>query len=338
MRKVLYSVGSLSVSIILFLLFALFCALATFIESSYGTPTAWAMVYGTLYFGFIQLLLGINLVCAIFRYKMIDKNKIPMLIFHISFLFILLGSIFTRYMGFEGLMHIRENAESSVIESSKSFVKIAALTGQNEVVSTQSQEDMALLPFANDFELKLDVNGEVAKLSYKNLLLGASEVFVEDENASALLSLVINLNGEAQQVLLGKGDVKNIGGVSFVFMGDEALYKDLKNAPYVSIDENLQLSSNKNLKFLSMASGEQDVLLAGQKANSSQKRLYDYLTSLSAYYSYIIYNELQFHILCIGSNNSQDNHSIAIEYLLPPLHKGDIHSRLYSSLHYSPRM
>ncbi|WP_273404086.1 cytochrome c biogenesis protein [Campylobacter avium] len=275
MRKVLYSVGSLSVSIILFLLFALFCALATFIESSYGTPTAWAMVYGTLYFGFIQLLLGINLVCAIFRYKMIDKNKIPMLIFHISFLFILLGSIFTRYMGFEGLMHIRENSESSVIESSKSFVKIAALTGQNEVVSTQSQEDMALLPFANDFELKLDVNGEVAKLSYKNLLLGASEVFVEDENASALLSLVINLNGEAQQVLLGKGDVKNIGGVSFVFMGDEALYKDLKNAPYVSIDENLQLSSNKNLKFLSMASGEQDVLLAGQKADSSQKRLYD---------------------------------------------------------------
>lgn len=64
----------------------------------------------------------------------------------------------------------------------------------------------------------------------------------------------------------------------------------------------------------------------------TQKRLYDYLTSLSAYYSYIIYNELQFHILCIGSNNSQDNHSIAIEYLLPPLHKGDIRSRLHSSL------
>lgn len=53
MKNIIKSIGDLKISILLFLLFALFCALATFIESSYGTPTAWAMIYGTFWFGLI---------------------------------------------------------------------------------------------------------------------------------------------------------------------------------------------------------------------------------------------------------------------------------------------
>lgn len=57
MKNIIKSIGDLRVSVVLFLLFALFCALATFIESAYGTPTAWAMVYDTFWFEYIQLLL-----------------------------------------------------------------------------------------------------------------------------------------------------------------------------------------------------------------------------------------------------------------------------------------
>ena len=64
MKFITNSLGSLKISIFLFLLFALFCALATFIESAYSTPTAWAMVYGAGYFALIQILLGINLACG----------------------------------------------------------------------------------------------------------------------------------------------------------------------------------------------------------------------------------------------------------------------------------
>lgn len=38
MKNIIKSIGDLRVSVVLFLLFALFCALATFIESAYGTP------------------------------------------------------------------------------------------------------------------------------------------------------------------------------------------------------------------------------------------------------------------------------------------------------------
>ncbi|MBK1993428.1 hypothetical protein FSE90_04070, partial [Campylobacter novaezeelandiae] len=95
MKNIIKSIGDLKISILLFLLFALFCALATFIESSYGTPTAWAMIYGTLWFGLIQFLLGINLFFGMLRYKMFQIKKIPLMVFHFSFLFILIGSIMT---------------------------------------------------------------------------------------------------------------------------------------------------------------------------------------------------------------------------------------------------
>ncbi|WP_297192035.1 cytochrome c biogenesis protein CcsA [uncultured Campylobacter sp.] len=270
MKNAFYNFGSLLISVVLFLIFAFACAIATFIESAYGTPTAWAMVYSTLWFGFIQLLLGINLVCAIFRYKMINKNKIPMLLFHISFLFILLGSIFTRYMGFEGILHIRENEENSLIESSKSFIKFSTLK-DGEVYGKYIQKDIALLPFVNNFNINLDLDADEAVLRYKNLLLDAKEVFVEDENSSALLSMMLSLNGEARELIFSKGEVKNIAGVNFYFMSDEKPV-----SPYVLVDENLKLSSDKNIKFLSMASGENSVLKAGDFADTSEKRLYDF--------------------------------------------------------------
>ena len=42
------------------LVFAVACAVATIIETVYSTEIAWAMVYNTLWFGAIMVLLGIN--------------------------------------------------------------------------------------------------------------------------------------------------------------------------------------------------------------------------------------------------------------------------------------
>ncbi len=280
MKNLFYTFGSLRVSIPLFLIFAFACAIATFIESSYTTPTAWAMVYGTLWFGFLQLLLGINLVCAIFRYKMINKNKIPVLLFHISFLFILLGSIFTRYMGFEGLLYIRENEENSLIESSKSFIKFSTLKDE-EPYGKYLEKDISLLPFANNFKINLDLNDTKAVLKYKNLLLDAKEVFVEDKDSPALLSMMISINSQADEFVFKKGEKRQIGGVNFYFMSDEKPV-----SPYVFIDENLKLSSDIDIKFLNMLSGENSILKADTLADTSEKRLYD-LGSLNFVLKYV---------------------------------------------------
>ncbi|EAJ7141477.1 cytochrome C biogenesis protein [Campylobacter jejuni] len=269
MKNIIKSIGDLRVSVILFLLFALFCALATFIESAYGTPTAWAMVYDTFWFEYIQLLLGINLLCGMFRYKMFGLKKLPLMIFHISFLFILVGSAMTRYAGFEGILAIREHTQNSLIESSKSSLRISAIK-DGERYSAVNDRYIGNLPFANSFKLKLNLGNDQAVLKYKDLILNAHYTYKENNNSDPLLVLMLSQKGsQGVDVKFEKGEVKNIEGVNFAFMNDNV------KAPFVKIDENLTLSSSENLHFLSMLDGQNLDLKIGEKANAKERRLYE---------------------------------------------------------------
>ncbi|UTD31669.1 cytochrome C biogenesis protein [Campylobacter jejuni] len=269
MKNIIKSIGDLRVSVALFLLFALFCALATFIESAYGTPTAWAMVYDTFWFEYIQLLLGINLLCGMFRYKMFGLKKLPLMIFHISFLFILVGSAMTRYAGFEGILPIREHAQNSLIESSKTSLRISAIK-DGERYSAVNDRYIGNLPFANSFKLKLNLGDDQAVLKYKDLILNAHYTYKENNNSDPLLVLMLSQKGsQGIDVKFEKGEVKNIEGVNFAFMNDNV------KAPFVKIDENLTLSSSENLHFLSMLDGQNLDLKIGEKANAKERRLYE---------------------------------------------------------------
>lgn len=269
MKNIIKSIGDLRVSVVLFLLFALFCALATFIESAYGTPTAWAMVYDTFWFEYIQLLLGINLLCGMFRYKMFGLKKLPLMIFHISFLFILVGSAMTRYAGFEGILPIREHTQNSLIESSKTSLRISAIK-DGERYSAVNDRYIGNLPFANSFKLKLNLGDDQAELKYKDLILNAHYTYKENNNSDPLLVLMLSQKGsQGVDVKFEKGEVKNIEGVNFAFMNDNV------KAPFVKIDENLTLSSSENLHFLSMLDGQNLDLKIGEKANAKERRLYE---------------------------------------------------------------
>ncbi|RTJ58068.1 cytochrome c biogenesis protein [Campylobacter jejuni] len=269
MKNIIKSIGDLRVSVVLFLLFALFCALATFIESAYGTPTAWAMVYDTFWFEYIQLLLGINLLCGMFRYKMFGLKKLPLMIFHISFLFILVGSAMTRYAGFEGILPIREHTQNSLIESSKTSLRISAIK-DGERYSAVNDRYIGNLPFANSFKLKLNLGDDQAILKYKDLILNAHYTYKENNNSDPLLVLMLSQKGsQGVDVKFEKGEVKNIEGVNFAFMNDNV------KAPFVKIDENLTLSSSENLHFLSMLDGQNLDLKIGEKANAKERRLYE---------------------------------------------------------------
>ncbi|ECW3414338.1 cytochrome C biogenesis protein [Campylobacter jejuni] len=269
MKNIIKSIGYLRVSVVLFLLFALFCALATFIESAYGTPTAWAMVYDTFWFEYIQLLLGINLLCGMFRYKMFGLKKLPLMIFHISFLFILVGSAMTRYAGFEGILPIREHTQNSLIESSKTSLRISAIK-DGERYSAVNDRYIGNLPFANSFKLKLNLADDQAVLKYKDLILNAHYTYKENNNSDPLLVLMLSQKGsQGVDVKFEKGEVKNIEGVNFAFMNDNV------KAPFVKIDENLTLSSSENLHFLSMLDGQNLDLKIGEKANTKERRLYE---------------------------------------------------------------
>src|SRR5690606_9172075 len=101
----------------LFIIWAAAMAMATFVENDYGTPAAKYLVYNAWWFELILLLLALNMLGNIFNFKMWRKEKMSVLLFHLSFFIILAGAAITRYIGYEGLLHIREGATENVMFS-----------------------------------------------------------------------------------------------------------------------------------------------------------------------------------------------------------------------------
>src|SRR5690606_17470452 len=107
----------------LLFVFGVSIGVATFIENDYGTPAAKAVVFNTRWLELVIFLLGINLVGNIFRYKMFQRSKLAILTFHVALIIIVIGAGITRYISYEGLMHIREGESSNVIVTDDTFLQ-----------------------------------------------------------------------------------------------------------------------------------------------------------------------------------------------------------------------
>ena len=110
LQNILISTRTMAV---LLLLFAFAMAYATFLENDYGTPTVKALIYEAKWFEAIMLLLIINFIGNMFRYRLFRREKWPTLVFHLAFILIFIGGAITRYISYEGIMHIREGAISN---------------------------------------------------------------------------------------------------------------------------------------------------------------------------------------------------------------------------------
>ena len=120
--------------IFLAVLYAIAMGVATFIENDFGISTARSLIYNSLWFELLMILLMVNLVGNIIRFKMYRRKKWVVFTFHVSFLIILLGSAVTRYISFEGLMPIREGETTDVFLSEKVYLKVEIDDGIDQIV------------------------------------------------------------------------------------------------------------------------------------------------------------------------------------------------------------
>ena len=216
-KKIWKFIISMEMMIILTFIFALSCGVATFIEDANGTETAWAVVYGARWFEIIQIFLGINLVGNIIRYKILQKKKIPLAMFHIGFIFILLGSGLTRYMGFEGILHIREGMAENKIFSLEPYIQIRAFKdGKKYEVKLKK---LISKISDNSFDLTLDVDDKKAEMKFIQ--------FIDNSKTKSLNAIAteVTFDGTTEKILmLGRGRgtkglvvKKEIAGVNFEF-------------------------------------------------------------------------------------------------------------------------
>jgi len=85
---------------ILITVFAVAIGYATIIENDYGTTTAKILIYNSLWFEILLVIIAINLIGSVFQNKLFTKKRWPGFLFHISFVFMIIGAGVTRYYGY----------------------------------------------------------------------------------------------------------------------------------------------------------------------------------------------------------------------------------------------
>ena len=104
------------------LLFAAAIGVGTFIENDFGTSSAQHVIYKSWWFSLLLALFCITIGVNMVRFKMVRQKKWALLMFHLAMVVILIGAAVTRYFGYEGTMHIRENDSSNRFLSAETFL------------------------------------------------------------------------------------------------------------------------------------------------------------------------------------------------------------------------
>ena len=197
MKKIYSFFFSLTSMGVLLLVFAAAIAVATFIGNDFGSNAAHALIYNATWFDILLALLAANLVANVFREKMYRKGRFGMLIFHVAFLVILLGAAITRFVSFEGMLHLRNGQTANTIVSDKTYVQITAKDGQQSVTSEKAVLLSQLTPTAYH---------DGIQVGNKRATFKAVKFFSGNNNKMSTLVVRVQSGGQDKLVTLKGGD------------------------------------------------------------------------------------------------------------------------------------
>jgi len=212
---------SMRLMAILILLFFVAIGYATFIENDFGTQTAKALIYNTTWFELIIVLLSINMIANINRYKLWRQEKWPVLLFHISFIMIVIGAGITRYVSFEGMMSIREGEQSNLIVSDRTFLQInihdnAYQYSYDKPLLLHNYEGPLEFLKSNNFSQDVKFLDNDISVDYVNYIPNAVDTLIVGEGIPTLTIVLAGANGR-ETYYLQEGRAKRYLGLNFSF-------------------------------------------------------------------------------------------------------------------------
>ncbi len=198
-------------------------AAGTFLDASSETPpTPYTreLIYNAWWFEAIMGLFVINFVGNIFRYNLHKRKMWASLILHLAFILIIIGAFVTRYIGFEGVMHIREGQTENVILSEQAYLTtfidgeyiVDGITQRRKLKPKSLRLSQRL---DNSFTIETDYNEQPVTIKYKNFINGAEETLVETEDGEEYLKIVEAGEGERHEHWLKVGGTTLIHNIIF---------------------------------------------------------------------------------------------------------------------------
>lgn len=271
MKKVFNILFSMELMGLLIIAFAIAIGAATFIENDFGTVGAKAAVYNATWFEILLVFLAINLIANIFKYKMYRKQKLVVFTFHLSFIIILIGAGITRYIGFEGIMSIREGETENTMLSDNTYVMAELIEGGQQVYTDESVLMSSLSE--KSYGDRASINGKSFHFKSVRYIPNAQEMLVKGkagEGAPYVIMVVSTANSGRNNMIIKQGDQRKFLGQNFIF--DQ---KDTPGAINLKfVDGKLNIKTPEVLMAMSMAGGTTDTLQANQWQQFEMRKLY----------------------------------------------------------------
>lgn len=215
-EKMFFSTRTMTV---LLFLYAISMAVATFIENDYDTPTAKTLIYESKWFEILMLWLIILFAANIKRYRLYRREKWPVLIFHLSFVFIFIGGAITRYISFEGQMPIREGETTNEIISDRTYFKLeindknrALRYDKNAYMMSHFNAKDTPWPFKRTFEQDYGFGDKVITLKTLDYIPLAKDSIQKTNSGKKMLEIVTMGQNGRESEFIGEGEIKNVGG------------------------------------------------------------------------------------------------------------------------------
>ncbi|WP_331775504.1 cytochrome c biogenesis protein CcsA [Sulfurospirillum sp. 1612] len=271
MNKLFKSLMSMRTVILLLFIFGVVSGVATFVENDFGTEAAWSIIYTSWWFAAIQVALAILLIYNIFKYKMYKFEKLPAFLFHLGFIVILIGAGVTRYFGYEGILHIRNGMSADRMLSNTPYVTVSAIKGDKKYET--SLKKLLSTISNNQFDMKLDVAGDVANISFKKYIPNAVTKLVSDPKGVATVTMLVSVNGRPDNVTLRKGQVYEAGNNLIAF--DAPVGQTTKNVIQIYVKNNkFYIDSAKAIGWFRMADRARGGFAANQENEWTTGKLY----------------------------------------------------------------
>lgn len=232
---------------VLFILFAVAMGVATFIENDFGTQTSKALVYNSWWFEAIMVFFVINFFGNIFRYRLYKKEKWAVLMFHLSFLLILIGAGVTRYIGYEGIMLVDEGETTNKFLSETTYVNV--VVDNSEFQKTKNEPILLSAWGSNSWSFSDDFKGTNYVVNLVDYIPWAEKKLIDDENGVEHLFLVESSSGNRHEHYIKAGSVQNIHNI---LVGYEAT----DNSATINIfkrNDSLKISTKSDGNFQVMA-------------------------------------------------------------------------------------
>lgn len=236
------------------LVFAAAIGIATFIENDFGTSSAQKVVFKTKWFELLLVLFSITLLVNIKRFQMIRQKKWALLIFHFSMVIIIFGAGVTRYFGYEGMMHIRENDQSSQFLSAETYLKFEVIKDGQRY---QFDEPVLFATLGNNkMKESYLIGSDLIEVEVEEFIPNPIQVMETDESGQPTLKVVIaGMNGR-EEYFISPGEVKRIKNNIFNF--SETYNPEAINLKYEG--KNLMIKCSRTLFQMIMATQTRDTL------------------------------------------------------------------------------